>query len=71
MTGAGVPLAGGVGGSNLFGNDYMLDYRTNEMAPVSGGNWGGSAGAGVWALHLDFSRAGSHNGFGFRSALYL
>lgn len=27
MAGAGVPLVGGVGGSNQFGNNYMYDER--------------------------------------------
>ena len=69
--GLGIPLASGTGGSNMFGNDYFLDYRTNEMAPDSGGSWGDSSSAGVWALGLAVSRAGSSSAIGFRSALYL
>jgi hypothetical protein len=40
MAGAGVPLVGGVGGSNQFGSDYMYDARPNEMCPFVGGLWG-------------------------------
>lgn len=71
VTGLGIPLAGGVGGSNLFGNDYFYDARTNEMAPLSGGGWTDSSSAGVWALHLALSRSNSNYAVGFRSALYL
>ena len=71
VTGLGIPLAAGVGGSNLFGNDYFYDARTNELAPFSGGAWGGSSDAGVWALNLNTSRSASYYSFGFRSALYL
>lgn len=73
LTGFGVPITGGTGGSNAFGNDgvYQPAAWPNELAPLSGGDWGGSAGAGVWSLHLGDARTGSHNGFGFRSALYL
>lgn len=71
VTGLGIPLATGTGGSNLFGNDYFLDYRTNEMAPLSGGDWYYSSSAGVWALELNYSRTYSNSGRGFRSALYL
>lgn len=71
MTGAGVPLAAGVGGSNQFGSDGLWDYRLNEMCVGSGGNWGSGASAGVWALDLGGVRGTSNNGVGFRSASYL
>ena len=71
VTGLGIPLASGTGGSNMFGNDYFLDYRTNEMAPFSGGDWSASSNAGVWALYLAGSRTNSVYNIGFRSALYL
>lgn len=71
MAGAGVPLLGGVGGSNQFGNDYMYDARPNELCPISGGDWGGSSPAGVWALFLGNARGASLVACGFRSASYL
>lgn len=71
MAGAGVPLLGGVGGSNQFGNDYMYDARPNELCPVSGGHWGASSLTGVWALTLDGARGTSDVISGFRSASYL
>ena len=71
MAGAGVPLVGGVGGSNQFGNDYMLDYRPNEMCPLVGGGWGNSSLAGVWALLCNTGRAGAFDGYGLRAACYL
>lgn len=70
-TGLGGPLVGGVGGTNPFGNDNFLDYRPGDMCPISGGNWGSSSGAGVWALRLDDARGGSNADVGFRAALYL
>jgi hypothetical protein len=69
--GLGIPLAGGVGGSNLFGNDQLYDARSNEMCPRSGGHWDDASNAGVWALPLNTGRADSYNNIGFRSALYL
>lgn len=69
--GLGLPLVGGVGGSNLFGNDYLADYRPNELCPISGGSWGDASNAGMWALHLSYARAYSNYDVGFRSALYL
>ncbi len=67
----GLPLVAGVGGSNQFGNDYMLDYRTNECCVDSGGSWNYGAGAGVWAVYLGAARGSSDNSCGFRSASYL
>jgi hypothetical protein len=72
-TGAGLPLATGVstGGTNAMGNDVLYDYRPNDMCPGAGGGWGDGADAGGWALRLSGHRAGSNDGLGFRSALYL
>lgn len=69
--GAGIPLAGGLGGTNAFGNDVLVDYRLNMLCPVSGGSWNTSTGAGAWALNLYGARATSYNVVGGRSALYL
>lgn len=72
--GFGIPLVGGVGGTNAFGNDGLWDYAPigyNEMCPISGGAWNGSSDAGVWALYLDAVRAASNSSVGFRAALYL
>ena len=71
MAGAGVPLLGGVGGSNQFGNDYFLDYRPNDMCPIAGGDWGNSSFAGVWALNCYGVRSSAIDGYGLRAALYL
>lgn len=69
--GLGIPLVGGVGGSNLFGNDYFADYRPNELCPLSGAYWAYGSAAGVWALYLGVNRVFSVDYIGFRSALYL
>lgn len=72
--GMGIPLVGGVGGTNAFGNDGLWDYAPigyNELCPISGGAWGNSSSAGVWALYLGYVRAGSDSSVGFRAALYL
>jgi hypothetical protein len=71
MAGAGVPLLGGVGGSNQFGNDYMLDYRTNEMCPIVGGCWFHSSFAGVWSLNCVAVAGDSSDDVGCRAACYL
>lgn len=73
LTGFGVPITGGTGGSNAFGNDgvYQPSAWPAELAPISGGSWNTSANAGVWALLLGVSRTSSDYDIGFRSALYL
>ena len=71
MAGAGVPLVGGVGGSNQFGSDYMYDARPNEMCPMAGGYWNLSSNAGVWSLYCSYARRSTNEFFGCRSALYL
>ncbi len=70
-SGAGIPLVGGVGGSNAFGNDALWDYKPNELCPIAGGGWLDAGTAGVWALALSHVRGSSYNDVGFRSALYL
>jgi hypothetical protein len=69
--GAGIPLLGGVGGSNQFGNDGLWDYRPNELCVISGSGWSSGTAAGVWALTLSGVRGDSYNNVGFRSASYL
>jgi hypothetical protein len=71
MTGAGIPLTTGVGGSNAFGSDYFYDARPNELCVLSGGSWSDGGSAGVWALYLGNVRGYSAAGVGFRSASYL
>jgi hypothetical protein len=71
FAGLGIPLVGGVGGSNQFGNDYLYDARTTDLCVVSGGHWYSVSLAGVWALFLGFSRANSGDLIGLRAASYL
>lgn len=70
-TGAGLPLAAGVGGSNAFGNDGLWDYRPNEMCPIVSADWHHGSYAGVWALALSHVRSYANNNVGGRAALYL
>ena len=70
-TGAGIPLATGVGGTNPFGNDGIWDYRPADMCPTVAGTWVGAAYAGVGALYLADVRGTSTYGVGLRAALYL
>ncbi len=69
--GAGVPLVGGVGGTNAFGSDGLWDYRPGDMCPLASGYWGNSSNAGGWALYLNGGRGDSGDSVGFRAALYL
>ena len=69
--GLGIPLVGGVGGTNLFGDDGFWDYRPAAMCPISGGDWDNTSTAGVWAFGLATVRGSSSNSVGFRAALYL
>lgn len=70
-TGAGLPLAAGVGGTNAFGNDGLWDYRPNEMCPRVSASWDLGSHAGVWALNLYTVRTNAHSNVGGRAALYL
>ncbi|MDQ7002677.1 MAG: hypothetical protein Q9N02_08355, partial [Ghiorsea sp.] len=69
--GAGVPLLLGMGGTNVFGQDGIWDYKPNDMCPAAGGGWGGAASAGAWSVTLIRVRGTSNVTVGFRSALYL
>jgi hypothetical protein len=71
FAGLGIPLVGGVGGSNQFGNDFLYDARTTDLCVVSGGNWYDGSIAGVWALILNNDRGYSSDLIGFRAASYL
>lgn len=71
VSGAGVPLLAGTGGSNLFGNDGMWDYKPNELCVISGGYWAGGSDAGVWALNLSYVRGDSYPSVGVRAASFL
>lgn len=71
VAGAGVPLTAGTGGSNLFGNDGLWDYRPNELCVISGGHWGYGSSAGAWALFLNNVRGSSDSYVGLRAASYL
>ena len=69
---SGIPLADGMGGTNLFGNDRLYDANMPEhMCIAAGGAWNTSVNAGVWARSCYYSRAYSSYHYGFRSALYL
>jgi len=66
----GIPLVGGVGGTNVFGNDSLYDYRVNALCAFSGGAWNQASEAGVFALNLNGSRSSSNVNVGFRAAIY-
>jgi hypothetical protein len=54
-----------------FGNDYQYQGTSanTECLPFRGGDWLGSASAGVFALDLIYPRAYSGTSVGFRAAL--
>lgn len=66
----GIPLVGGVGGTNAFGNDGLSDYRPNDLCAITGGYWAYGSNAGVWALNLSVARSYSGDSVGFRCAIY-
>lgn len=71
-TGLGIPMVGGVGGTNVYGMDGFFDSAlVDELCPISGGDWGVGAVAGVWTLGLYAVRGGSSRYVGFRAASYL
>lgn len=55
-------------GESLNGNLYSRNY--GERFPYRGGHWRLSAGAGLGALYLDYSRTNANSSFGFRPALF-
>jgi hypothetical protein len=68
--GAGIPLLGGVGGTNQFGEDSLSCARVSESCALSGGEFALSR-TGVWSLNLGGTRSNTFSGTGFRSATYL
>ena len=75
MMGLGLPMSTGASaaGTVEFGQDYIYDNGPSptELCPISGGNWSGGSGAGVWALTLSNGRGDSNGGVGCRLGLYL
>lgn len=75
MAGLGLPTDTGasVAGTTGYGQDFMLDAGPSpaELCPLSGGNWVGGSGAGVWTLFLDGARSASNSSAGCRLGLYL
>jgi hypothetical protein len=67
---AGIPLATGVGGTNLFGQDGLWDYRPNELGPVAFGAWDHASGAGPGARSFYDTRGYSYGLVGLASASY-
>lgn len=70
-TGAGLPLAAGIGGSNSMGGDALYDYKPNELCPIACGAWAVGVSTGVWHLALYDTRSATDYRVGFRAALYL
>lgn len=54
-------------GSGLGGDVFYIDV-TGERCPFRGANWGNAAGAGVFAVYLDFARTFASDGIGGRPA---
>jgi hypothetical protein len=69
LAGIGVPI--NTGGTNIFGNDGIWDYKNNEMCPIVGADWSNGSLAGVWALNLNNVRSNASTNVGGRAALYL
>jgi len=70
-TGAGLPLAAGVGGTNAFGADSLRDYKPNALCPLAAFAWSDISNAGVWALTFYYVSGTASSYVGFRAALYL
>lgn len=68
---AGIPLVGGTGGANLFGNDRFYDAMPEHMCLAGAGSWSHAAYAGPWIRSCYYSRTTTNSTYGFRSALYL
>lgn len=68
--GAGIPLVGGVGGLNAFGNDGLYDYRISDACSISGGKWNSTSAAGIWSLYMNNNNVSTDDYIGFRAAIY-
>ena len=73
---AGIPLtsgsmSGSSAGTEEFGNDviYYVNRKTNHLMLLLGGNYTGSAVAGVFTQHLAYSRTYSYQDCGSRLAI--
>jgi hypothetical protein len=73
LTGAGLTTSTGlsVAGTNLFGLDYYYQYIRDELCLTTGGHWGFTTSAGIWATDLYNYRTTASNNIGFRSAAYV
>lgn len=67
----GIPLVGGVGGTNTFGNDLLGDYRPADACAAVGGHLTNTTLAGVFAINMNVTRANTSNTLGFRCMRYL
>lgn len=56
------PVGAGLGGDSMWARNY------GERLPLRGGAWYNGAGAGVFALNLNYLRSNSGGSFGFRPA---
>lgn len=57
-------------GTDLYGKDYFYQYIRDQLCVIVGGYWGTTAGAGVGAVHWNYSRTNSYNYVGFRAACF-
>lgn len=60
------PIAGT---ENVKGSIYVRNYGVRS--PLRGGNWYGGTSTGIGALALNYSRAYSNSGIGFRPAFFV
>ena len=51
-----------------YGGDYHYFNSADERVPLCGGSWNLTSAAGVFCVHLSYSRTFSHTNIGFRSA---
>ncbi|MHB8871814.1 MAG: hypothetical protein ACYC5G_05155 [Candidatus Doudnabacteria bacterium] len=58
-------------GTNKFGIDYFYQYIVSELCPLRFGYWNDTANAGVWYVHWNSYRTGSHGSVSARACLYV
>jgi hypothetical protein len=57
--------------TNIFGGDGVYRSSPNDMLPDVGGDWGNTAGAGVFTVDLGNASSGAGNDFGARAVRLL